>query len=407
LKADNNTEHSSPSTSLRGDRGAERRYNIKNILLTTLWVAIGACTVVLFVAAIRIKELKHCRGIEINISGASNNFFIDKTDVQRIIVEYAGKNAIGRPIENFNLVGMETALKKDVWIKDAELFFDNNEILQVTVEEREPVARIFTPGGNTFYIDSSNMMLPLSEKFSARLPVFTGFPSEAKILSKADSNLLNDIKNISIRIQQDSFLMAMIDQVDITAQRNFEMIPKLGNQVIVFGDASDTENKFKKLQLFYKKVMMQAGWNRYSIINLQYKNQVVAKIKGKDDASADSLRTKQMMEIIAANAARHAEDSTNTIIQDDRKNNDSSMIQQSMQRDESGEISNTDEEPKPQGKLFEPVEKPVTKIVVKPVQKPVAKLPVNTNQKPPAKPGGLKKPGNEKPKIIMPRKNDY
>jgi cell division protein FtsQ len=402
LKADNNTEHSSPSTSLRGDRGAERRYNIKNILLTTLWVAIGACTVVLFVAAIRIKELKHCRGIEINISGASNNFFIDKTDVQRIIVEYAGKNAIGRPIENFNLVGMETALKKDVWIKDAELFFDNNEILQVTVEEREPVARIFTPGGNTFYIDSSNMMLPLSEKFSARLPVFTGFPSEAKILSKADSNLLNDIKNISIRIQQDSFLMAMIDQVDITAQRNFEMIPKLGNQVIVFGDASDTENKFKKLQLFYKKVMMQAGWNRYSIINLQYKNQVVAKIKGKDDASADSLRTKQMMEIIAANAARHAEDSTNTIIQDDRKNNDSSMIQQSMQRDESGEISNTDEEPKPQGKLFEPVEKPVTKI------------PVNTNQKPPAKPGILKKtgnekpkPGNEKPKIIMPRKNDY
>ncbi|MBK6829167.1 MAG: hypothetical protein IPG86_20990 [Chitinophagaceae bacterium] len=64
----------------------------------------------------------------------------------------------------------------------------------MAVEEREPVARIFTSGGNTFYIDSSNTMLPLSEKFSARLPVFTGFPSEAKVLSKADSNLLNDIK---------------------------------------------------------------------------------------------------------------------------------------------------------------------------------------------------------------------
>lgn len=382
----------------------KKRYSIRNILLTTLWVVIGAGTVVFLVAAMQKKDTKQCKGIEINISGASNNFFIDKSDVQKIIAMYAGTNAIGRPIEHFNLVAMETALKKDVWIKNAELFFDNNEILQVSAEEREPVARIFTSGGSTFYIDSSNLMLPLSEKLSARVPVFTGFPSEAKILSKADSNLLNDIKNISIQIQQDSFLMAMIDQVDITAQRNFEMIPKLGNQVIVFGDGSDAANKFKKLQLFYKKVMMKMGWNRYSIINLQYKNQVVAKIKGKDDVSADSLRTKQMMEIIAVNAAKYADDSIHTVMQEDKKNNDSSMVQQSMQRDELGEISNTNEEPKPQGKLMVPVEKPMLKPVAKPVAKPV--------QKPAVKPATIKKPfitkprpANAKPKILMPKKN--
>ncbi len=408
MKINNDNEHSSPFSPLQGDRGA-KRYNIQNILLTSLWIAIGACSIVLLVAGVRKKDTKECKGIEINISGASNNFFIDKSDVQKIITMYAGTNAIGKPIEHFNLVAMETALKKDVWIKNAELFFDNNEILQVSAEEREPIARIFTPGGSTFYIDSSNMMLPLSEKFSARVPVFTGFPSEAKVLSKADSNLLNDIKNISIQIQQDSFLMAMIDQVDITAQRNFEMIPKLGNQVIVFGDATDAVNKFKKLQLFYKKVMMKMGWSRYSIINLQYKNQVVAKIKGKDDVSADSLRTKQMMEVIAANAARYAEDSIHTILQEEKKNNDSSMIQQSMQRDELVEISNTDEEPKPQGKIIVAAEKPI----LKPLAKPVTKQPVvKPAQKPPVKPGVIKKPvvtkpkpANEKPKILMPKKN--
>ena len=333
----------------------KKRYSIKNILLATLWIAIGSGAVVLLVAAVNKKDSKKCKGIEINISGVSTNFFIDKNDVQKIITAYAGANAIGKPIRDFNLVGMETALKKDVWIQQAEMFFDNNEILQVSVEEREPVARVFTPGGNTFYIDSSNMMLPLSEKFSARVPVFTNFPSETIVLLKADSNLLNDIKKISIQIQADSFLMAMIDQVDITAQRSFEMIPKLGNQVIVFGDGSDITEKFKKLQLFYKKVIMKMGWNRYSLINLQYKNQVVAKIRGKDDVSADSLRTLQMMDIIAANAAKYAEDTTHSMMPDDRKSNDSSMIQESMQRDELGEISNTDEEPKPQGKLNLPV----------------------------------------------------
>jgi cell division protein FtsQ len=396
----------------------KKRYSIKNILLATGWIIIGAGSIVLLVAAMKKKDSKRCKGIEINISGVSNNFFIDKTDVQKIIARYAGNNAVGKPIEDFNLVAMEAALKNDVWIKNAELFFNNNAELQVYVEEREPIARVFTPGGNTFYIDSSNMMLPLSEKFSARVPVFTGFPSEAKILTKADSNLLNDIKTLSIQIQQDSFLMAMIDQVDITAQRNFEMIPKLGNQVIVFGDASDAVNKFKKLQLFYRKVMMKMGWNRYSIINLQYKNQVVAKIKGKDDVSADSLRTKQMMEIIAANAARNAEDSTRNNLREEKKNNDSSMIQQSMQRDELGEISNTNEEPKPQGRSTVPVEKPITKPAAKPVVKTVQQVttkPVaKTNQKLPVKteaakkPAAVKpKPANEKPKALMPKKNEY
>lgn len=81
----------------------------------------------------------------------------------------------------------------------------------------------------------------MSEGLLARLPVFTGFPSDRQVLTAADSNLLRDIKTISLAIQKDSFSMAMIDQVDITAQRTFEMMPKIGNRVIVFGDATDAE----------------------------------------------------------------------------------------------------------------------------------------------------------------------
>jgi cell division protein FtsQ len=54
-----------------------------------------------------------------------------------------------------------------------QLFFDNNEVLQVVIDEREPIARIFTVAGNSYYIDSSLERLPLSDKMSARLPVFT------------------------------------------------------------------------------------------------------------------------------------------------------------------------------------------------------------------------------------------
>lgn len=289
------------------------------------------------VSAVHKKDTTHCSGTDIEISGVSSNYFIDRSDVYAIIKNNGGDSTTKSSLSSVDLKRIEKVLEKDVWIKNAELFFDNNDRLKVFVEEREPVARIFTITGNTFYIDSSCMILPLSEKFSARLPVFTGFTSDARILSGPDSNLLKSIKNISIKILADSFLTAMIDQVDITANRSFEMTPKMGKQVIVFGDAADADAKFRKLKMFYKEVVAQAGWNRYKSINLQFQNQVVGVIRGKEDVIADSLKTLELMKFIAEDAAIRALDSTRSFVQDSDKNTaDSSMIRQSIQRDEGG-----------------------------------------------------------------------
>ena len=327
----------------------KKRYSFKSILLTTLWITIGAGIAVLLVAAIRKKDAQHCKAVEIVIKGVDNNYFVDNTDILNSITLIAKGSPVRKTVSSFNLRTMERELQKNVWIKTAELFFDNNEVLQVVVHEREPVARVFTNGGRSFYIDRDDAMLPLSEKFSARLPVFTNFPSDQIVLSKADSNLLKDIKAISLEIQKDSFRMAMIEQVDITQQRTFEMIPKIGNQLIVFGDASAAAEKFEKMELFYKQVMAKAGWSYYSVISLQYKGQIVAKRRGSEDFSADSLRTLQVMQMIAVNAEKLASDSLQIIMQDNDKNSvDSNMVQHSIQRDENaGARADTSRQPKP------------------------------------------------------------
>ena len=386
----------------------KRRYSFKNILLATFWIALGGATVFLLVAAIKSKPEKHCRSIEINIHGVSNNFFVDKKDILSTITTIEKTNPVGKTIGSFNLKKLETVLKINVWIKSAELFFDNNEILQVTVQEREPIARVFTSTGTTFYIDDELAMLPLSEKFSARLPVFTNFPSDKSILAKADSNLLRDIKTISLAVQKDSFSMAMIDQIDITPQRLFEMIPKIGNQLIIFGDATDVNTKLQKLKLFYKEVMVKAGWNSYSVINVQYKNQVVAKRKGAEDVAADSLRTLQIMKFIAERTQQQAEDSVQQIIQQDNIRNtaDSTMIQQSIQREENEEsggvavTANAGLIPAPAAPATNNTKPAPAKLVTKPITKPAQK------------PAVVKKPETHsvlrtKPKAVMQNKNDY
>lgn len=311
------------------------KQNIVRFFINLTWLLVGSACVALLVSAVHSKEIKVCRGVEINISGVSNNFFIDKTDVYNIIKNFGGDSTQKKSLGSIDLGRIEKALEKDLWVKNAELYFDNNNFLKVSVEEREPIARLFTVTGNTFYIDSSCMILPLSDKFSARLPVFTGFTSDAKILAKNDSSLLCSIKNMSLKILADTFLMAMIDQVDINVNRSFELIPKLGKQRIIFGDASEINSKFDKLKMFYKDVITQSGWNRYSIVNLQYKNQIVASIRGKADVAADSLRTMQLIKFIAEDAARRSADSTQIFLPEaDKKAADSSLVQQSLEREE-------------------------------------------------------------------------
>lgn len=380
----------------------KKDYKIKKILLATLWVAMGGATIFLFVAAIKIKDARSCKGIEINIhGGVGNNFFVDKKDILDALKVSENTNPVGKSIGSFNLKKLEQQLKNDIWIKSAELYFDNNEILQVSVSEREPIARVFTTTGASFYIDDSLTMLPLSEKFSARLPVFTGFPFDRKVLSKADSSLLRDIKVISLAIQKDSFCMAMIDQVDINENKVFEMVPKIGNQLIIFGDARHAEVKFEKMKLFYKNIMLKAGWKNYSVIDISYNNQVVARRKGAADVTSDSLRALQLMKLIAERAEQAAGDTTNNLLPDNAKNiSDTSMIQQSIQRDDNDETETTPE----------PITQPV--IIKKPVLPKQTVKPATTKKtnKTDIKPTQKKQPvknDHRQPKAVMPNKNDY
>jgi cell division protein FtsQ len=307
------------------------KYTIRKILAAAIWIVIGAGTIVILVAAIEKRNNQRCARIDIRITGVQNNFFIDKKEVISILEKTNEGKPEKMPLHSIDLASMETALKESQWIKNAELFFDNNNVLQVRITEREPIARIFTTSGSSFYIDSSLTRLPLSDKFSPRLPVFTDFPTDVKVLSKKDSDLIKDIKTLSQFINANPFWMAQIDQVDISPNRNFDLIPKLGDQVIHFGDAENCEEKFNNLLCFYKQVLTKLGWTRYNAIDVQFKGQVVAVRRGANEIKMDSLRSIQIMKALIAEAQQHTNDSTN--IQLDQPVDDNGDINSSREID--------------------------------------------------------------------------
>ena len=397
-----------------------KKRTIRKIMIASVWLLLGAGVIVLLVAAMSKKGTQSVARMEISITGVQNHYFIDKRDVKNILEKVNKKPLDHAVINSLDLVSMERELQKEKWIKNAEIFIDNNNVLQVKVLEREPVARIFTTTGASFYLDSSLMRLPLSKKFSARLPVFTNFPTDVIILTKADSALLRDIKVLGEFIEKDEFWMAQIDQVDITPDNTFELIPKVGNQVIRFGDMQNYKEKFNNLLAFYKNVQVKAGWNKYSILDVQYKNQVVAVQRDAREIKADSVRAIQIMKNIIAEAQKKTNDTS--IIQLKHENDDIN-INESRVREEIPEqndvpekasvnppdVNNVSSVPElvTEGKIVaDPA--PATRqneAVTTPAKKPVVTvIPKKQGAKDPLKAGKKEVKPKEKPKALMPPK---
>jgi cell division protein FtsQ len=249
------------------------KHHIKKIFFLAFWVSAGAGIMVLLIAAIREREGDTCRGYSIRITGSGEKRFMNE---QRVVDLLKLNGTIrGRSIKRFDLQDIEARLERNAWVRNAELFFDNKEILQVRVEEKEPLARVFTTDGNSFYISRNGEWLPLSEHFSAKLPVFTNFPGSAGAVNRADSLLVLNMEQLSDYLLKDQFWMSQVVQVDITPARTFEIVPMIGNHIIEFGDGADCENKFRRLMLFYQQVLNKVGMDAYERIKVQFAGQIV------------------------------------------------------------------------------------------------------------------------------------
>jgi cell division protein FtsQ len=260
-----------------------------------LWVCIGGGMLTLLIAAIGKKNKEDCTGYTISIKGPEENYFLDTDDIDKLLWSGAGDQVKGKKISGINLRELEQILRDNVWIRKAEMWFDNRNVLHVEIHEREPVARIFTASGNSFYIDSTIKKLPLSDKRTAKVPMFTGF-TDKKIYSAPDSLLLKDIKNVATYIKNDAFWMSQISQVDITQDRNFELSPVVGHHLIKLGDGKELEKKFDRLMIFYKQVLSQKGFDSYSTIDVRFHGQVVGTRRGTVRSKADTVMLKKKVD---------------------------------------------------------------------------------------------------------------
>lgn len=253
---------------------AQYKISIRKVLQALLTLMATAGCLLAMVSASRINESQKISGIQVHIDMKKKYRFVEESKVIREAFDDRGVDTSITPLKAISLGDMERALDADPWIENSQVYVDNNRVIHIAVTQRKPVARLFTQKGNSLYMDRNLHLMPLVRDFTYYTLVVTNVPElgDDSLGKSVKSKLLYLVNTI----RTDSFWNAQISQIMLDSAYNFELVPMLGEHTIIFGDTSRMVEKFSNLLAFYKNVFNRIGWDRYQVLDVRYKGQVIA-----------------------------------------------------------------------------------------------------------------------------------
>ena len=244
------------------------------------WVLAAFVLFLIVLGAIQYKRKSFVNNLKIKIvDDKDGNRFVNAEDVKSILFNNFGHYVEGQTVEKINTEATEAALESDLFIKEADVYVDALNNVNITVSQRVPILRVLDIEGESYYLDESGKKVPFSTKYTSRTIVVTGEvgPCEDGFLENKDSRL-NQVYKLTKNILENPFLKLQIEQIDIDKEGNAVLVPKLGNHKIFFGKPYlNVKDKLFRLHTFYEKGLAYEGWEKFRTINLTYDNQVVAK----------------------------------------------------------------------------------------------------------------------------------
>jgi len=222
-----------------------------------------------------------CEGVVITIADSSKHRFVTDDDIMNAL-RATGIRVTGEKISEIPLSKLEERVKAFKELKVAEVYISEDRKLHVYGDQREPVMRVVASYGGDFFIDREGVIMRRHNLYTPNLHILEidmVFNAEQMtgtsiFESEKTENLAKAFELVNY-IRGDSFWNEMIDQLSMTRDGRVTLVPHVGNHTVRLGRGENYEEKLHNLLVFYRQAMPVAGWDRYRVVNVEYKGQVV------------------------------------------------------------------------------------------------------------------------------------
>lgn len=240
--------------------------------------------VIIVITVIAFSKDRYCTDLQVQFTSETEGSFIRKSDIQDLINAYYPK-LYETEINDINTLVLEKAIDSVPQVKKVDVYTTLGGSLNIDIQERIPLLRIYDKAGNTAYVDTEGFIMPVSAKRIMRVLIANGniktLPKDLRKLSVFNDSLpeYEHLFDLAKQIKNDKFLRYQIGQIHINKKGDYELVPLVGYHLVNLGKPENFPEKLKNLSHFYLKVLIAEDWNRYSEISLKFKNQIVCSLK--------------------------------------------------------------------------------------------------------------------------------
>ena len=108
-------------------------------------------------------------------------------------------------------------------------------------------------------------------------PGYRGVPEET------DRKWVGQIISLALWLDRHPVWNSLIQQIYVEENGDIVFYTSVGDQKIIFGAIENIDYKFAKLKAYYKQIVPAYGWERYSVVNLKFSDQIVCTARNKND----------------------------------------------------------------------------------------------------------------------------
>lgn len=210
--------------------------------------------------------------IEVFLHNNNDNHYLDESDIINNVNQIFEDEGF-----DVKFKSVEAILTENPYIREAQVYKDLKNNLMVNIVLRRPLARLVRKSRSQAYISYDGHILPISSKYTSRVPLISGeyaeaFNRENMFEEEKDHRIFNLLEAIN----NDEFFKVQVAQMEIDNELYIKIYPQVTKQLIEFGKPENIQEKFRKLMIFYRQILPRKGWNSYDKVNVDFKGQIIA-----------------------------------------------------------------------------------------------------------------------------------
>lgn len=241
---------------------------MKRSIVGIVFKSLGAGVVLTYLAfslmAFRIddQDIK-CSDLTISIHG--NIPLLTEDEIHEVLNDIR-LHPIGTSLNELYTNEIERFLEQNPVVKSARCFHTPDGQASLDLYLREPL--FLVSGKENYYVDTEKKIMPVRTNRLAYVPLVTG-----RVTRTMATGELFDFVNYIIN---NSFWNAQIAQIHVRDDLKVELVPRVGDAVILLGKIEQYQEKLDKVFRLYTEGFSVMGWNNYTLLDLQYNGQIVA-----------------------------------------------------------------------------------------------------------------------------------